>query len=69
MALGCLGGPLREQARSHRVLAYSICAVTRSIVGASLLAKAAYLSTSLLNDPPLSRAGSLPHFEQDQRRR
>jgi hypothetical protein len=29
-------------------------------VGASLLAKASCQSTSMLNEPPLSRAGSLP---------
>jgi hypothetical protein len=31
-------------------------------VGASLLAKGPYQATSILNDPPYSRAGSLPHW-------
>ncbi|PTC17198.1 hypothetical protein C0J26_25125 [Pseudomonas baetica] len=31
-------------------------------MGASLLAKASYQSTSSLNDTPHSRAGSLPHW-------
>ncbi|MDN3222742.1 hypothetical protein QEP27_20715, partial [Pseudomonas nunensis] len=39
-----------------------ICAQPRFPVGASLLAKTAAHSTLIQPDPPLSRAGSLPHF-------
>jgi len=53
--------PLREQARSHRLLdVFGICVWLQSPVGASLLAKAVYQATWMLNVPAPSRASPLP---------
>ncbi len=60
----CLTQRFREQARSH--IGYLSHHRSRAIhkfpVGASLLAKASAHPASMLPDPPLSRASSLPHW-------
>ncbi|AUM72587.1 hypothetical protein C0J56_29685 [Pseudomonas fluorescens] len=44
--------------------AFHFLDATKPPVGASLLAMTSDQSTSLASDPPLSRAGSLPHFDR-----
>ncbi len=60
----CLTHRFREQARSHTGMASLTKPApgTDPPVGAGLLAKREYQSTSSLPDTPLSRAGSLPHW-------
>jgi len=54
----------RLQASSHNgaVATHKSRSIPKSPVGASLLAKASTLSTSLSPDPPLSLAGKLPQW-------
>ncbi|WP_228734202.1 hypothetical protein [Pseudomonas anatoliensis] len=53
----------RWQASSHKLIEF-LQVECGQPVGASLLAMALSHSTSLSTDPPLSRASSLPQFDQ-----
>ncbi|PIF48442.1 hypothetical protein CLU80_0693 [Pseudomonas sp. 29] len=60
----CLTHRFREQARSHigYLSRHKSQANHKPPVGASLLAKTSAHPASMLPDPPLSRASSLPHW-------